>query len=61
MRYKNTDAVAVKENVGKWIAFNDEWFDYFCCSECGHKEFKDDKDTCPKCGAKMERSNENAE
>ena len=51
MRYKNTDAVPIKENLRKWVPFNDEWFNYFYCSECGFKDFNGENEKCPHCGA----------
>lgn len=62
MRYKNTDAVPIKES-GEWGFDGMGW----TCSECGEYALFDKykqaahSDFCPRCGAKMERSNENAE
>lgn len=36
----------------KWIPRNDEWFDFFECSNC-HKKVKEEMELCPKCGALM--------
>lgn len=59
MRYKNTDALPIKEEA-KWKKVSDKYPRY-ACTACNHlynnKEYK----YCPNCGAKMERSNENAE
>lgn len=51
------DLVEVKR--GEWIPFNDEWFDFFICSECGRKEFK--KEPYCHCGAKMEGAKDDAD
>lgn len=73
MRYKNTDAVAIKEH-GEWVdIYNGEYDNaIYKCSVCGGTAIPDFirnvqilSHFCPHCGAKMsdviERSNENAE
>jgi hypothetical protein len=75
MRYKNTDAVPIKEErdfvkvvQGHWIETKREWdFDPFYyidyqCSVCGMRE-QGKSPFCRWCGTQMkeERSNENAE
>jgi hypothetical protein len=75
MRYKNTDAVPIKEERdlvevanGRWIETKREWdFDPFYyidyqCSVCGMRE-QNKSPFCRWCGTQMkeERSNENAE
>lgn len=37
---------------GYWKPFSDEWFDYYICSECGHKVMKRAAE-CECCKAKM--------
>lgn len=37
----------------KWIPRNDEWFDFFECSNC-HKKVKIKEDYCPTCKARMD-------
>ena len=51
------DLVEVKR--GEWLPFNDEWFDFFICSECGRKEFK--KEPYCHCGAKMHGGEDDAD
>lgn len=39
-------------HIAKWIPRNDEWFDFFECSNCG-KRIKEEVEVCPNCKAEM--------
>ena len=46
----------MEQKHGRWQPFNDGWFNYFVCSECGRKEFQ--KEPFCNCGAKMKYEKE---
>lgn len=49
----------VEVKRGEWLPFNDEWFDFFICSECGRKEFR--KEPYCHCDAKMDGGEDDAD
>ena len=38
--------------IGEWLSADDEWFSFYCCSNCGYKTM-DISDECPACKATM--------
>jgi len=45
-----------KNIMGYWIHSNDDWFDFYRCSECGHKEPYTPNDSVKRhceCGCRM--------
>lgn len=60
-------ALKQEPKTGHWIALNDDYFDWYECSECGYgdegemqysSEYDVRTNYCPRCGAKMESEGE---